>query len=289
MRYDDEVQGAARNLFEGAVPERKDDLTEFWTKYRPRFSILEDVGPEGRFVLDSGAYRDVRFNHRAMRAFWLGSFIAWEGYRAVAEGVVAGSFDLSRFCEMAECFERMLTEEDSAANPLPDGIPEPGTYLDASQYPQLRTASELATIAAGWALLHEVCHLRHQQEGTGAALADPPERWREEELSCDNFATKFLLDKISEYAAAESVSGEQVRLKREIGIYFAMFVMTLISAGRWDETSTHPAMERRISEVMRQMGANGARPADAIAHMAFVALWSVRPDAPGPFKRQGFG
>ena len=60
--------------------------------------------------------------------------------------------------------------------------------------------------------------------------------------------------------------------------------MVLINTDHWHETDTHPAMGRRIAEVMREMNADGSQLADAIAHAAFVALWKVFPDAPGPFK-----
>jgi len=286
MRNDSQVQDAARYLFEGLVPERKSELLDLWTHYSLRFNIMTDAGPDGLFVFDAGAYRDVRFNHRAMRAFWLASFIAWEGYRAVAEGYESNSIDLTRFHEMAETFAKVLKEDDPEAVALPEGIPEPGAYPDGKSSPQMRAAAELATFATGWALLHEVRHLKHQQDGTGAAIGDPPEKWRAEEMSCDNYATKFLLDEVDAYALAEDVPAEKVRQKREIGIYFALFAMTLIGAGHWTESDSHPAMEARIDAVMKEMGSDGTRPSDAIAHMAFVALWTVWPDAPGPFKTQ---
>ena len=284
MRNDAEVQNAARDLFVGVAPERRSELFELWKKYSLRFNVLTDAGPDGFFVFDAGAYRDVRFNNRAMRAFWLASFIAWEGYRAIAEDYEADNIDLSRFRDMVDCFNRILTEEDSEGISLPEGIPDPGDLPDGKKMPQMRATAELAMFATGWAFLHEVRHLRHQQERTGATAADPPEKWREEELSCDLYATQFLLDRADEYAVAAGVPVSKVRQKREIGIYFGLFALVLIGAGYWHETDTHPAMERRIAEVMKKMDANGIRPTDAIAHMAFVALWTVYPEAPGPFK-----
>ncbi|MEQ9087091.1 MAG: phage exclusion protein Lit family protein [Pontimonas sp.] len=284
MRNDSEVQAAARKLFKDVVPERAAELEEMWRHYNPRFNILTDAGPDGLFVLDAGAYRDVRFNHRAMRIFWLASFIAWEGYRAVAEADEAGNINLKRFCEMIAVFDQVLEGEDPEAVTLPEGIPEPGIYPDGKEVPQMRAAAELATLSTGWALLHEVRHLKHQQDGTGAAMDDPPEERRAEEMSCDSFATEFLLDKAGVYAADAGVPFEALRQKREIGIYFALFALALIGCGHWHETDTHPAMEARINAVMQKMESDGTKPSDAIAHMAFVALWNLRPDAPGPFK-----
>ena len=286
MRNDTEVQNVVRNLFIGVAPERQPELSDLWKKYTPRFNILADTGPDGNFVFDAGAYRDVRINNRAMRTFWLASFIAWEGYRVIAESSDVDNVDLTRFQQMIDCFFRILNEDNPDTVPLPDGIPDPGIFPDKQKDTQMRAAAELAIFAGGWALLHEVRHIQHQQDGTGAVQTDPPEKWRDEELSCDHYATHFLLDKVDEYVAApeERDDLELVRQKREIGIYFALFAMVLINTDHWHETDTHPAMERRISEVMREMKADGSRRADDIAHKAFEALWKIFPDAPGPFK-----
>ena len=287
MRNDTEVQYAVRKLFVGVVPERKSELLKLWNKYQLRFNVLTNAGPDGHFVFDAGAYRDVRFNNRAMRAFWLASFIAWEGYRAIAESNESDNIDdidLIRFRELIACFKGILKEDNVEAIPLPDGIPDPGTLPDGRKSPQMRAAAELAIFAVGWALLHEVRHLQHQQEGTGAAPGDPPEKRREEELSCDLYATQFLLDKTDKYAAENRELVDNVRRKREIGIYFALFSMVLIGADHWHETDTHPAMDQRITKVMAEMNADGTRLSDVIAHAAFAALWTIYPEAPGPFK-----
>ena len=223
MRNDAEVQNAVRSPFVGVAPERESELFELWKQYSLRFNILTNTGPDGFIVFGAGAYRDVRFKERAMRAFWLASFIAWEGYRAIAEGYGIDNIDLTRFRDMVDCFNRILTEEDPDAIALPEGIPDPGDLPNKEKKPQMRAAAELAMFATGWAFLHGVRHLRHQQEETGAAMADPPERWREEELSCDLYATQFLLDRGDEYARAAGESVEKVRQEREIGILYGDF------------------------------------------------------------------
>jgi hypothetical protein len=50
-----------------------------------------------------------------------------------------------------------------------------------------------------------------------------------EELSCDEFATRFLLQHVDLCARHESVELELVRQKRQLAIYFALFAMTLIA------------------------------------------------------------
>ena len=165
-RDDEEVQQAARNLFVGVVPERREELEGFWEQYDLRFNVLEDLTEDGSFILDAGQYRNIRFNHRAMRAFWLAGFIAWEGYQSIHSYLTTGTKDFERFSEMIDVFYCILREDDSALVPMPKGIPDPGNYVELVEH---RAAAELSTLAVGWALLHEVRHIRHQREGTSAA------------------------------------------------------------------------------------------------------------------------
>ena len=285
VKNDAEVQKAAQNLFEGVAPERRAELTGLWKRYTPRFNLLTDAGPDGLFVLDAGLFREVRFNHRAMRAFWLAAFIAWEGYERIHELVTTDAANFERFNKMLEAFFDMLKAKDPAAVNLPEGVPEPGIYPDAVEHPFNRAAAELATFATGWALLHEIRHLQHQQEETGAKTDAPAEDKHREELSRDEYATAFVFEQVGEYARTHSANADQLCRKRQLGIYFAMFAMTLIGAGHWDQSDSHPAMQARIDAAILQMGSTGTAMPDAVAHAAFVALWTRWPDAPGPFKR----
>lgn len=282
-RSDREVQEAAHRLFEGVVPERAEDLKALWAQYQPRFNLLTEAGPEGLFVMGAGSYREVVFNHRALRAFWLASFIGWEGYLKVHEVATGSEADFDRFNEMIDVFWKMLTVEDLSDVEMPEGVSEPGAYPDREKYPQERAAAELATFATGWAFLHEIRHLKHQQDGTSAAPDAPAEEQHKEELSCDEYATTFILDYVDQYAMEQAVDADKVRQKRELGVYFAMFAMTLIGAGRWNASESHPAMQARIDAAIQQMGGSGTSMSDAIAHAAFAGLWLRWPDAPGPF------
>ena len=112
-RSDDEIQLAARCLFKGVVPERSAELIKLWKQYQPKFHLLSDAGPDGVFVMAAGRYRDVVFNHRALRAFWLAAFIAWEGYMRVHELATNGSADFDRFDHMVDIFSRILDRRRS--------------------------------------------------------------------------------------------------------------------------------------------------------------------------------
>ena len=78
-RYRDDagVQEAVHSILCGSAPERNCELQQLWKLLNPQFQLWQDNdGKEARFVMDAGAYRYVRFNHRAVRAFWLASYVA---------------------------------------------------------------------------------------------------------------------------------------------------------------------------------------------------------------------
>ena len=276
-RRDEAVQETARALLLGVALERQAELEALWSRYGPRFELLADSGSDAFFVLEAGLFKFVRFNHRAMRAFWLASFIAWEGYERLYAVANDEAPDFGRFNAMVDAFLAMLEADDPIAVPMPAGLPEPGIYPDGTLDREVRAAAELATLATGWALLHELRHIQHQQEGTGAPQVASRETIHNEELSCDAFATTL-------YAEAESVEAHQVHQKRQIGVYFALFAMALICAGRWAETETHPALQTRIDRVVDQMSPWCTEIANAIACAAFEALRLRWPSAPWPLK-----
>ena len=279
---DERIQCAVRALFEGVAPERASELHQLWEDYSPRFNLAQDITPTGRFVVEAGAYREVRYNHRALRCIWIASFIAWEGYAVINEYLRGGSADLSRMHQLIGCFERILTEDASRAVPLPDGIPEPGVPREDQPVAQRATA-DLAHFAVGWVLLHEVRHLKHQQDGSAVPPDADPVKRHGEEISCDEYATEFLLSQTGAFAKSEAVEARLVRLKREIGIYFALFALTLVGKNRgWAESDSHPSIESRIWEVRKIMGPDAVL-SGAIACAAFAALRILWPGAPFPF------
>lgn len=278
-REDVQVKTAVWNVLQGSAPERESELVSLWGLLEPRFQLAADTHDGERLVMEAGMYRFVRFNHRVVRAFWIAGFAAWEAYRVVAEAPELESLDLNRLMELIDAFEHVLESEAPELEALPKDVPEPGHY-DGN--PQLRAPGELATLGVSWALLHEIRHLKHQQDGDSADPyeADPTQR-RSEELSCDSFATKFLLDQLDAYAQRENVSPNLVRRKRELGIYFALFAMTLMARGNWGASQSHPSIQTRIDAVRALMGSQRDEVAEAIASVAFATLHEVMPGSPG--------
>ncbi len=103
----------------------------------------------------------------------------------------------------------MLEAYDPAAVPMPAGVPEPGIYADGALDRQARSAADLASVATGWTMLHEIAHIQHQQEGTGAPQGASRDTIHDEELSCDAFATTYMLERAEDYAEAEGVEAHR--------------------------------------------------------------------------------
>src|SRR5437588_9326728 len=80
--------------------------------------------------------------------------------------------------------------------PLPVGVPEPGVLPDVAISAEARAAAELAIFAVGWVFLHEIRHLKHQQEGTAVPPDGEPAKQQAQEASCDEFATRFILSDV---------------------------------------------------------------------------------------------
>lgn len=285
LRSDTAVQEAARQLFTGCAPERASDLADMWQELQPLFQLTDDISPDGRIIMDAGAYRHVRFNHRVLRAFWIAGYAAWEGYRLVAESPDLQQLDMSRFATLLAAFEQVVESDGPTAEPLPAGVAEPGLYPEGGGDRQDRAPAELATIGVAWALLHELRHIRHQREGTGAeAFTADREAMHREEFSCDQFATQFLLEQADAYAASEGVQVELVGRKRQLGIYTGLFAVALLAKNKWQATDSHPSIQQRLDAVRTIMEPTKSELAAGIAHAAFAVLGQRWPGAPNPYK-----
>jgi hypothetical protein len=210
-----------------------------------------------------------------MRAFWIAGYAAWEGYRAVSGAPSLESVNLDLFKDLIAAFETVVSSDNPELEPLPPGVAEPGQYPDKENDPQGRAAAEFATIAVAWAFLHELRHIHHQREGTAADPEGSDTKARhDEEFSCDAFATKFLLERIDAYCANRGAPPDLVCQKRQLGIHFCLFAITLLAKDKWGDSATHPAVQRRIDRVSALMTPRSEMAA-AIAHVAFASLGQI--------------
>ena len=277
------LRDTVHRMLLGVTPERAEELQHYWGEFGLQIQMLDDDGPDGLVVLDAGGYIFIRFNHRVMRLFWLASFALWEGYAAHHCYVTSGETDLTRFEEILDCFEATRIAANVDMVPWPDFIPPAGDLVDHVPGDAARVGGELAILGTGWAVLHELQHLIHQQAGTSAPWHDV-EACKREEHSCDSFATAFLIERIAGQAAATGQLAAGISAKRQTGIYCAVFALTLLSRANWGPGERHPALQERIDAIAAVMDAHRtSKVAAIIAVSAFASLKLAYPDAPDPF------
>jgi hypothetical protein len=181
-----------------------------------------------------------------MRLFWLGAFIAFEGYVAL-HALLLGKGDFARFWIMVDVFQQILHADDPTAVPFPDGVPDPGS-LPSPVETEKRAPAELARFCVGWALLHELKHIQHQQNGTSAPIDAAPDVVRAEEFSCDEYATRFMLEQMGDYAQQNSVPEDQGAFKARDRHLFRTFhddAYCKRPLGRKPHAPGHPGAHRR--------------------------------------------
>ena len=95
-----------------------------------------------------------------------------------------------------------------------------------------------------------------------------------------NSGTTFLLEGTEVYAQQAKVSVGLVRQKRQLGIYFGLFALAMLTKDNWRASEDHPSAQIRINAVRDLMTAQRSDMAAAIAHVAFAVLASVWPGTP---------
>ncbi|RQQ45889.1 phage exclusion protein Lit family protein [Burkholderia stagnalis] len=273
-RSDAQIQQAVKALFVGLAPERESELERFWDDFQLQFCLFTD---DNGVMLEGGAYRYVHFNHRALRVIWVSAFAAWEAYAYAQSAFGDGELrDVRRLEELLALALDIREASDPEAVPL-CGLPEPGSLPSD---PLLRAPAELAFFATGWAMLHEVRHLRHQQEGTSTAEGDSPEIARAEEFSCDRFAAEYLIEKVTDYAQAHAANKTTVRMKRALGIYFGVFALIVLAHPNWGQTQSHPSVADRLRAMRDVLSVNGLDEALCMVGLSLAGLKQVWPNAP---------
>ena len=221
---------AVKALLVGAAPEKRNEIEAAFEKYQPRFSIVGDQASDqhGSWVMEAGNYVHVRFNHRALRTFWLGCYIVWDCYAEMARAVDEGRpFDSTQPEIKLRHLHDLQNSESSLTANWPADVPDP-RYFNREEHTHEEVApAELSMIAVAWALLHEIRHIQAQQEGWSSTLLESSKK-HEEEFECDRYGAEFLMDSVSVYVKESGEDEETVRLKRGLGIMFAVVVLGLL-------------------------------------------------------------
>lgn len=286
-QFEQRLQATTWSLIQSAVPERAAELEEYWREISPRFALM-DEGPYQRPLLEGGPYGQIRFNHRMMRLFWVGAYVMWEGYLAFDRYAKEELTDISRFQEFLDHFFAILEADSVERVPYLPDIPPAGELVEHTHGTATRPVAELAVFAVAWAFLHEVRHLIKDKDGS-AASSDDSAALQDEELDCDRFATRMLLEMVEQYALATGQSPEWAMRKRQTAVLSAVFTMTLLARDSWNASYSHPALQERIDGTLAAMSeCRLDLIAAAIGSAAFISLSLVHPDAPSPLNSPAF-
>lgn len=274
FRSDAEIQEGTKKLFVGVTPERKDELESFWDDYQLEVRLYSD---DCGLLMEGGAYRYIRFNHRMLRATWVAAHAAWEAYRWAEEEIYgANGASTSRIEELLNLTIRIRDAPDAEAEPLL-GVPEPGCFpTDVER----GGPAQIAGFAAGWAMLHEMKHVMIQQDGESSPDPSDREARRAEEFICDAFAATFIVEKAGEYVAETGDCYSSVRKKREAGVYFGLIAILILSYPSWGETDNHPEQLARIDAVRKIFSPNDTNDALLMCATALKGIQQIWPDAP---------
>jgi hypothetical protein len=230
-----------------------------WAADRPGFYL------EANAIMGHGI---VVFAPRAMRQIWLISFMAWQclceqsgfiigflmqrrPYDLSASDVGdAGAEAASRIVRLGAALRALRDAQEAIESDWPNDVPNPTGFRAEFAAEEDRAVYDIACIASSFVMLHEVCHALERIAGRRYAGID-------EELACDRYAARFLLDRVSEYATSEGYTPEQaesVRDKRAIGVFLGLvLVLESTEIGLREPTETHPAWTQRVRATLESM------------------------------------
>ena len=125
----------------------------------------------------------------------------------------------------------------------PQGIPKPAPGLRITDR-QRKATFDLVCIAGAWMFAHEVRHQIYECQ------ENAPDIRLAEEVECDRWALRLLLDDAGTCAEENHWNPELVRAKRLWGILIAMLtILSVTPRPNWGE-GTHPAIADRLTMVL---------------------------------------
>jgi len=246
-----------RCLLIGSAPEREQELLDLWNKYQVNVAAVDD---KPGFEMGGGAFQSVLFTPRTLRQVWLLGFAGWRACEAYAgvlwvmasfglpynpteltkvQGQTAAELEFERALTQARGLREAYTE---SAFSWPRDIPTPDQLLDSATDEVTR---DITCLALAFVFLHELHHVMLAQKNLLA---------HEEEAACDEFASRFLLDRADEYARTNGKAVEKVRVLRAMGICLGLFVVTEVTARNARSGSqSHPDVADRWLAFLGQV------------------------------------
>jgi hypothetical protein len=229
------------------APEKRDLLVPYLRPIR----LLLDTG---KFIVSTSG-EHITVSDGALNLLWCASYASWFIYQAYVDAQrndlpevrLGKDAEAVNALDLYEWAIRCARTEQN--EPWPIGAPRPTRPPDLAG--PIHVANEVFLTTVGWVLLHELGHIAHEHPMLATSRA------RSEENEADKFATRHVLDGVSDPA---------VLLKRSIGIAVANVVLVLLDImSERVPSDTHPPVEERLSRNLRESQLAESNPVHAFA------------------------
>lgn len=260
IRIEKLVEEAIKRVILETTPERKDELEQLWSEYSPNFILYDD---KPGFSMET-VFGSVLFTNRTMQAVWILGFAAWKAFYCFAVPLLLlqtanQNFSVKAFNEFPDqseaesLFANLINSMKELVNinrldefRWPSNIPKP--YNGKPEDKEGSVIFDLTCMATAYIFLHEIQHLKFRQEGKIDLDSD------DEEILCDEFARKMLLDDLDRYSKDSGYPLEKLKTKRAMSIALASFLLLVITPKQnWEGTRSHPSITHRIEKLTRSL------------------------------------
>lgn len=252
-----------RSLLFEASPERSTELELIVNLIDFRIG-----GDRPGFHLEASAIMGrgvVVYSPRTMQQVWLISFLAWQcvheqsgliigfllqrrPYDAAAHDVGhAGVEATRRIIRLSEALRQIRDLHNRDEGGWPNDVPLPRRSCAEFVEVEDRAVCEICCLASAFIFLHECHHALERVAGRDYA-------GREEELACDGYAARFLLDRVECFAVSRNYTLTQAgtaKIKRAIGVFLGLVLMLeSTEKGLRGPTDSHPAWTDRVRAIL---------------------------------------
>ncbi|MBN9508941.1 MAG: peptidase U49, Lit peptidase [Alphaproteobacteria bacterium] len=246
------------HLLRGAVPERADEISGFWTRY----GHAVEVAPSSKGVTMNADASRIRFDTKTIDFFWLLGFSAWRAIEVYSPALVLATVtgmplsqalgvDAERgqyefdYKQRVGSARSLLAAEQTADISWPADVPEPTADRDGLGNDQHKATFDLVALALAFTLLHEFRHVMFCADNSA------PSTLPEEEIACDTWAREFMTSGLAAYATTHGHSYAQVQQKRAMGIALAALIIHAMTPtyAQWGNRQYPPIAERLTAMI----------------------------------------
>ncbi|HCD34859.1 MAG TPA: hypothetical protein DER01_20795 [Phycisphaerales bacterium] len=265
-----------KDVLRHAVPERTGEVNDLLKKHG--INITPDNAENSmRFCVDLNTH-EITISTGPLPRLWGHAYAYLQFYQCMDEakridplarsfpagyGVFPQAIEILKWAMIGDAKARLKKEAgDLGPQEYPDGLSLP--FDPSNKDPTHKVAGDLAMMALGYMMLHEIAHL----ELNHSAVTD--EVSIEQEREADEWAAKFFLDNSCEYAKQHRHESLKVEQKRLLGLTIGFLWMLHFEVHMGvGNHQTHPPAYDRLPNVLNKLDFDGL---DAAWSMAATIL-----------------